>query len=157
MPFIADLKSIEKDFQGKVVGSGHCAVFVQAVTAVGHTSTWRQGKKVARNEIAPGTAIATFDRSRYQNYYGLPAEEKIIRGSHIGIYVRQTEKYIEMWQQYKGVAVHKQIYNFQYGNYSNFVNDADSYFVVEHPGGEAEIDSCWEFSEIGMSYNRDQW
>lgn len=157
MPFIANLKSIEENHSGQVVGNGHCAVFVQAVSSVGGTANWRQGIKVAGNTITPGTVIATFSGGRYRNYYGLPTDKKVFFGSHAGIFVSQTDKYIVMWQQYVNKEVHKQIYKFQRGKYSSFISDADNYFVVEHTGNPLAIeDSCWE-DMGGFSWNRSQW
>ena len=157
MPFIANLKNIEANYIDEEVGSGQCAAFVQEVVGIGHTSTWRQGQKVARNEITPGTAIATFYGGRYRNYFGLPKEQKIIYGSHVGIYIGQNEKYIEMWHQYKGKGVHIGKFYFKYGTYCDFIKDADNYFVVEPAGSGAAVEgSCWVSSE-GISYHRDQW
>ena len=159
MSFIANLKSIEENFDGKniVVGNGHCAIFVQSVVGVGGTSNWRQGIKVAGNVITPGTVIATFGGGKYRNYYGLSKEQQILYGSHAGIYVGENEKGIEMWQQYVSKGVHKQQYYFKHGAYSRFITDADNYFVVEQVGNPLAIeDSCWVDSE-GFSWNRDQW
>lgn len=159
MPFIADLKKIEEKYGSSetVVGNGQCAVFVQSVVPVGGTSNWRQGVKVSDNTITPGTVIATFEGGRYRNFYGLPFEQQILHGSHVGIYVGRKDNYIVMWQQYVGKGVHKQIYNFQRGKYSKYINDADNYFVVELSGNPLAIeDSCWVDSD-NVSWSLNQW
>ena len=62
------------------VGDGYCAPFVQSITAVGNTGTWEAGEKLSsRPQIAPGTAIATFNaKGKYPN------EPK---GNHAAIFV----------------------------------------------------------------------
>jgi len=48
------------------LGDGNCVALVQALTRVGHTSTWRQGERVMDAiALAPGTVIATFEHGRY--------------------------------------------------------------------------------------------
>ena len=57
------------DYEGRVVGDGHCVPFVQAATGAPHTSTWRRGPQVRHSLMDSGTAIATFDPDgRYGNH-----------------------------------------------------------------------------------------
>lgn len=55
--------------EGKAkLGDGNCVALVQALTKVGHTSTWRPGERVMDAvTLAPGTVIATFENGRYPN------------------------------------------------------------------------------------------
>jgi hypothetical protein len=44
------------------VGNGYCVPYVQSITEVGVTKTWKPGQKLSdRPELAKGTAIATFN------------------------------------------------------------------------------------------------
>jgi len=58
-----------KELEGKdKLGDGNCVALVQALTRVGHTSTWRPGERVMdAMTLAPGTVIATFENGRYPN------------------------------------------------------------------------------------------
>jgi hypothetical protein len=55
-------------------GSGECVALVQAVTSVGHTSTWRPGPRVVDlSYLNPGTVIANFIDGRFPNRHGYHA------------------------------------------------------------------------------------
>lgn len=62
------------------VGNGFCVPLVQLTTTVGHTSTWRTGRKLnAKPDVKRGTVIATFNaEDRY---------ESKDRGNHAAFFV----------------------------------------------------------------------
>lgn len=82
---------------GPSVGSGHCVPLVQASTGAPATSEWRQGPMVRGTlNIAPGTAIATFEPDgRYGN--------RTDGSSHAAIYLGQTPEGIIVIDQWKQV------------------------------------------------------
>lgn len=148
MPFVATGMDL---LENVVVGNGHCAVFVQSMVGIGKTSGWRQGIKVKGNSgvIAEGTVIATFQGGRYRN-----STEGL---SHAAIYIRQTDEFIEVWDQYIGRSVQKSKIYFKRGTYSKVVNDGDNYFVVEWEASPMdENDICLQ-SDGGRSWKADQW
>lgn len=69
-----------RDLEGKdKLGDGNCVALVQALTKVGHTSTWRPGERVLDAiAITPGTVIATFEDGRYPNR---------AKGNHAALYL----------------------------------------------------------------------
>jgi hypothetical protein len=74
-------------YKGRRLGvgknQGECAtgvqvVFIEAGKPLGLTRTWKQGKKVRGNKVAPGTAIATFRNGRYSNdHAAILIEERV--------------------------------------------------------------------------------
>lgn len=93
--FRAPLKEIAK-FEGKSIGygrfNGECAAGVQWAlrtngVMIGLTKTWREGRKVRGNYIAPGTAIASFRDGVYKN-------------DHAAIFVSQDDDGIVVYDQF---------------------------------------------------------
>ena len=95
MPDTVDLDHAAK-YAGRRIGSGEnqgqCAtgvqiVFIDAGKPLGLVRTWKQGKKVRGNKIAPGTAIATFRNGRYAN-------------DHAAILIEERPDGLWVWDQY---------------------------------------------------------
>ena len=62
MAYTASVSDIQREYLGKVIGSGQCVAFVEAVAKTPLTARWNRGGIVAGDmTIAEGTAIATFD------------------------------------------------------------------------------------------------
>jgi hypothetical protein len=114
---------------GRVVENGQCVRFVQVVSGIGHTSTWRQGPSVRDNpDIVPGTVIATFNANgRYAN--------DTTGRSHAAIYLAQDEhgvRVIDQWvgRTVPGQGVQERLIRFR-GGVGKPVDDGDAYFIVE--------------------------
>src|SRR5262245_42090517 len=119
MPFIA---SSPDSYEGQVVATGACARFVQQVSTVGHTSTWRPGIQVKNNQdkILKYTVIANFKDGIYPNQSGW----------HAAIYVSQDATGILVWEQYVGQPVWQRTIRFKGEGKAS--NDGDAFYVVEH-------------------------
>jgi len=90
-----------KQYKGKMLSDdegwkntkGECAtgvqyVFYKAKNPIGKTSTWKRGILVKGNNIAPGTAIASFDSDgKYAN-------------DHAAILVEETKEGLVVWDQF---------------------------------------------------------
>ena len=82
------------------VGNGFCVPLVQLTTAVGHTSTWRAGRKLnakPRADVKRGTVIATFNaEGRYDSKD---------RGNHAAFFVEYATQHghdgIVIYDQYR--------------------------------------------------------
>ncbi|MGE9656940.1 BPSL0067 family protein [Snodgrassella alvi] len=131
MPYIADLKKVEKivaendkliasDLKkdGKWVGeSRECVAVVKYFTKVGQTTNWKKGARVKENtRIQPGTAIATFNSNG--KYYG-----------HAAIYVSQTAIAITVYDQWNDTPLHTRQIKFKGHGYVS--NDGDQFYVIE--------------------------
>ena len=82
---------------GRSAGSRQCVALVQATNpSIGLTRTWKCGAAVRGNtDLAPGTAIATFDgAARYAN--------ALDGSSHAAIYLGQNERGIQVMDQWAG-------------------------------------------------------
>lgn len=121
MPTIA---SDPHQHKGQVVANGHCARHVQAVTGIGHSSTWRRGEQVrTAGELEPGTVIATFaDNGRYASATD--------GSSHIAILLERRPEGLLVVDQWVGRPVGERVIQFRNGDGSP-VNDGDQYHVVE--------------------------
>ncbi len=88
-------------FVGRSVGTGQCVALVQAATGAPLTGAWSPGPMVkGAIDLAPGTAIATFDvNGRYGNHTD--------HTSHAAIYLRQDDEGITVIDQWVGVAGRK--------------------------------------------------
>ena len=121
MAFVAEKPGA---YAGKVVGSGHCVPFVQESAKAPHTSAWRAGAKVRGAGVAPGTAIATFDRSgRYGNHTD--------GRSHAAILIAELADGLSVWDQWKGRPVAQRVIRFRGGGGTYAVDDGDEYQVIE--------------------------
>lgn len=113
-----------ESYEGKKVGSGQCAEFVQKSAGAKMTASWRKGAKVKGNtNISKGTAIATFDSAgRYPNHS---------TGNHAAIYISQDASGLWVYDQWVGKgAVSKRYIRFK-GTAGMSSNDGDDYFVIE--------------------------
>lgn len=120
MPFVS---TTHDRWQRKVVGTGHCVPFVREVSGAPITAQWRRGAPVKGGNLAPGTAIATFDRNgRYAN--------AVDGSSHAAIFVRETINGIFVVDQWLGQPVHERFIRFRDGG-GDAVNDADRFHVIE--------------------------
>lgn len=108
-------------FAGSVVGDGHCVSFIKACAGAPNTEHWRPGKKVLslREQLAPGTIIATFLRDRYPNRTGW----------HAAIYISHAPDGIWVWDQWRGKPVHKRLIRYRNDN-ADAGNTAQEYRVV---------------------------
>jgi hypothetical protein len=112
-------------YEGKVVGDGQCAVFVQKCAGAPLAEFWTPGLPVKGNDIPRGTAIATFDANgRYPNK---PT------GNHAAIYDGQDETGIWVYEQWKGQPVQRRHIRFK-GRKGSPSNDGDAFSVIESPG-----------------------
>lgn len=112
-------------YAGKGEGSGHCVAFVQSAAHAPHTSYWRRGVKVRGNQVATGTAIATFSRDgRYEN--------RTDGASHAAILIAQDGGGLRVWDQWKGHPVSQRTIRWK-GGQGTANNDGDAFFVIEGP------------------------
>jgi len=89
---LAHAAKYERRRVGSGKNQGECAtgvqvVFIEAGKPLGLTRTWKQGKKVRGNKIAPGTAIATFRNGRYSN-------------DHAAILIEERSDGLWVWDQF---------------------------------------------------------
>jgi hypothetical protein len=120
MSWIADNP---ESYAGQRVGSGHCVGYVQEACGAPHTSRWRQGRKVRGGDVAPGTAIATFDPSgRYGNH--------VDGRSHAAIFIEELPGGLHVWDQWLRHPVSKRVIRFK-GSEGRPVNNGDAFAVIE--------------------------
>lgn len=119
-----------RKFVGRSVGEGHGVAFARAAAGMPHTGAWKRGAPVRGAALAPGTAIATFDKNgRYANNTN--------GKSHAAIYLGQSATGIRVLDQWlrpghqpdgtitkEPVAVHERTIPFS-------VDDRTVYYVVE--------------------------
>jgi hypothetical protein len=120
-----------EDYAGRVVGNGHCVIYVQQAAGAPHTSQWRRGDLVRQAVVAPGTAIATFDPDgRYGNHTD--------GRSHAAILITRQDGGLLVWDQWVGHPVATRVIRFK-GGAGDAVNDGDRYhvIVVDTPGPAA--------------------
>ncbi len=116
--------SPEQYVDHSIYGTGQCVEFVKAVTLAPQTSAWKKGDAVKANmDLAPGTAIATFDQTgKYPNHS---------TGNHAAIYLSQDAAGINVVEQYKGLEkVQRRHIMFRQGLGSPS-NDGDAFSVIE--------------------------
>ncbi len=94
---MAFLATNASSYADKVVGDGECVAFVKECSGAPVTTKWVPGVKVKDNDVASGTAIATFKDGKY------PSQ----KGYHAAIFVSKDDKGIVVWDQWKGQPVHK--------------------------------------------------
>jgi len=112
-------------YLGRVVGNGSCALFVQRVSRVGLTKTWRRGQRVRGNNVPQHTIIATFINTpqgwRYANRSNGTA--------HAAVFIRQEPGGLRVFDQWRGQPVHQRTIQFRNGQ-GRPVNDGDAYHVI---------------------------
>lgn len=126
MPYIAENP---ERFINSSIGTGQCAVFVEAAANAPITAHWAQGEKVKGNlKLKKGTAIATFQKGVYMNdtHHGL---------SHAAIYLDQDVHGISVLDQWihagKRQPVHERVIRFKNGM-GTPNNDGDAFSVIEY-------------------------
>jgi hypothetical protein len=127
-----------RELEGKnKLGDGNCVALVQALTNVGHTSTWRPGERVMDAiTIIPGTVIATFENGRYPNrptgnhaalyLYSGPRDQKTGQPQYIVVMDQWTRKpRISARSIYpRGTKLHAQ------GNRIDDSDNAEHFYIV---------------------------
>lgn len=123
----ASVASGYEQYVGQSVGSGQCVALVQqADSSVGLTATWTQGAQVQGNtDLAPGTAIATFDGSgKYANATD--------GSSHAAIYLGQDAAgNIQVEDQWLG---HPASVRTIRASGSTQANSGSAFYVIGHGG-----------------------
>lgn len=121
MPFVA---SQHERYIGTTQGTGHCVALVREAAGAPITTQWRRGDPVHGSELAPGTAIATFDPSgRYGNH---PDGR-----SHAAIFLAQFEDgSLAVLDQWIGQAAHQRIIKHRNGE-GDACNDASRFYAIE--------------------------
>jgi hypothetical protein len=120
MPFVA---SGHERCHGRTFGTGHCVPFVREVTGAPITTQWRRGDPVRGSDLAPGTAIATFDpNGRYGNHVDLR--------SHAAILLSVNDDGLLVMDQWLNQPVHERVIRYRNGN-DKPANDGDAYYVIE--------------------------
>ena len=125
MAYVANLADLERDYLGKVIGSGQCVALVEKAAGTPTTAQWKRGRKVAQDlTVAAGTAIATFDPD---GTYGNHTDGR----SHAAVYVSQDEAGLSVYDQWLGQPVHSRDIRFKAGKMGLPVNDGDQFYVIE--------------------------
>lgn len=108
-------------------GNHECVVFIQKTTNIPQTKLWKRGVKVKdtkQGDIAKGTVIATFDEDG-----SYPTDSL---GKHAAIYLRHTNDYIEVYDQWNAQGkVKKRKIKFDKSITTKRSNNGDTFFVVE--------------------------
>lgn len=111
---------------GRSVGSGHCVPFVRECTGLPPTSRWRRGVLARGANLAPGTAVATFNPAgRYAN--------SMAGDSHAAIFLAEIPEGLEVldqWLEDKPRPVSHRVIRFR-GGVGKPVNDGDQFFTIE--------------------------
>lgn len=112
-------------FLGRTAGpNGHCVAFVQEVTTLGVSTTWRRGDPAHGSNVAPLTAIATFDaRGRYASRTDGSSHCAILLAAH-------SDGSITVLDQWLSQPVHERIIRDRAGA-GDAANDASRFYVVE--------------------------
>jgi hypothetical protein len=118
------------NYNGMVVGDGHCVAFVRAASGAPHTSGWRAGERLSFAQNAtPGIAIATFGYdNRYQNATD--------GSSHAAVLLYVHPDALEVLDQWVGRKVGPRLIRFKKGN-GLPCDDGDAYRVIEADAGPA--------------------
>jgi hypothetical protein len=109
---------------GRSVDNGHCVRLTQVASGIGHTSTWRRGRKVlgSTEPIPHGTIIATFDENgRYAN--------RTDGSSHAAIYTGHRPDSILVIDQWQGHPTATRVIRAKGSGPA--VNDAHAFHIVE--------------------------
>jgi hypothetical protein len=111
-------------FMGEVIPNGQCVAYVKAAANCPVTTQWTEGGKVKGAELPKGTAIATFQNGKYNNYED--------GRSHAAIYISQNKEGLIVRDQWMGQPVHERTIRFWNGGKPPR-NDGDAYSVVAGP------------------------
>jgi hypothetical protein len=110
-----------------VKGNTECVVFVQKATGVPETPKWTRGRRVKsfkQDELARGTAIATFDEK------GKYPTDKL--GKHAAVYLSHDNKGIQVLDQWNDLGEVKQrLIRFNRPAGTKRSNDGDTFYVIE--------------------------
>lgn len=106
-------------YSGKVVGDGHCVTLIKQCSNAPNTDSWRPGQQVWKNNIEPGSIIATFKKNRYPS----------VSGYHAAIYIKQDTQGIWVWDQWQGKPVHKRLIRWR-NDMTPAANSAQAYSTV---------------------------
>jgi hypothetical protein len=113
------------DDEGWNKTKGECAtgvqyVFYKAGKPLGKTATWRKGKKVRGNHIAPGTAIASFrdNSDRFRN-------------DHAAILVKQTKQGLVVYDQYNHPPKKWGKRTLWFRKNKDYSNNGDLFYVIK--------------------------
>lgn len=130
MPYTLQIDQNSVYGKGKFVNAkGHteCVEFVRQATSAPQTSKWVRGrlvKSLKPGELAPGTAIATFD-----DHGKYPTDNL---GRHAAIYLGTTDKGIEVLDQWNRQGeVKKRVIPFHPKPGTSRSDDADTFYVIE--------------------------
>lgn len=133
---MAYIAKTARAYIGQLIGNGQCVAYTKKAATMPPTVAWRRGDAVKGNaDIAPGTAIATFDSSgRYGNHTD--------GRSHAAIYLGQDAngiRVLDQWVSHRLTRtgekitvpqpVHERIIRFHKAPRAE--NDGDNYYVVE--------------------------
>lgn len=121
MPFVA---SQHERFTGKAHGTGHCVALVREAAGAPITTQWRRGDSVHGNELAPGTAIATFDpNGRYGNHPDGRSHAAILL-------VQNVDGSLIVFDQWIGQVAHQRVIRDRHGE-GDACNDASRFYAIE--------------------------
>ena len=122
MPFVASQP--ERYVGHKPIGTGHCVPLVREATGAPITTQWRRGDPVHGSNLAPGTAIASFDsNARYGNH--------VDGRSHAAILLAQYDDgSILVLDQWIGQEPAQRVIRHRSGQ-GDAANDASRFYVVE--------------------------
>lgn len=125
MSYTASVLDIQRNYLGKVIGTGQCVAFVEAAAETPNTAQWKRGRIVAGDmTVRKGTAIATFDPDRS---YGNHTDGR----SHAAIYVSEISgQGLLVYDQWLGQPVHQRTIHFRNGA-GLAVNDGNQFYVIE--------------------------
>jgi hypothetical protein len=121
MPFVA---SQPERYHGKPHGTGHCVALVREAAGAPITTQWRRGDPVQGSNVAPGTAIATFDSNgRYGNHTD--------GRSHAAILLAQYDDgSMLVLDQWVGQDAAQRVIKHRKGA-GDAANDASRFYIVE--------------------------
>ena len=113
-----------QSYRGRVIGTGHCAPFVQRVTGAPLVRQWRRGRRVrgANPPVAKYTAIATFgSNGQYTN--------RTDGTAHAAVLISVWPDGLRVWDAWIGQPVHQRTIRFRNGS-GRAVNDGDAFYVI---------------------------
>jgi hypothetical protein len=116
-------------YMGQSVPNGQCVAYVKAAAGCPSTDQWASGKPARNNkDMSMGTAIATFQDGKYNNYTD--------GRSHAAIFLSQDDNGLvvhDQWKKRDGTfqVVHERTIAFR-GGVGKPRNDGDAYSVIEN-------------------------
>ena len=116
-------------YADRVIGNGHCVVFVRQATDLPSTPRWRRGVKARGAALLTGTTIATFDmRDRYANATD--------GSSHAAVLIKETPDGLLVWDQWEGHPVSRRTIRWKAGA-GMAADDGDQFHAIETADEEA--------------------